>query len=366
VGELRGGAFAEIDAFPQSKSLGVLYLEAIKYIGYASFDEYKVMGLAPYGDPERFLGLLRTSYALLPDGKYDLALDRIDATLKPAVERRAKGAPITQAHMDLAAGLQSALEEIVLHVLRHHQRASGHRRLCLAGGVAHNCTMNGKIARSGMFEEIFVQPAAHDAGCALGAALAVSVPDGAAPRPRRLSSVYWGRDVGDDRAIRAELDRWSPWLTVERSADVARTAASLIAGGAVIGWVQGRSEFGPRALGHRSILADPRPAENKDRINRMVKKREAYRPFAPSVLEERAHEFFVLPQAASTLGFMVIVLEVREDRRELLGAITHVDGTARVQTVSRAASPRYWDVIHAFGELTGVPVLLNTSFNNNA
>jgi carbamoyltransferase len=180
-----------------------------------------------------------------------------------------------------------------------------------------------------------------------------------------MTHVYWGSDIGTNDEISAELARWEGLITFEKSPNVAAHAAQLMANGHAIGWVQGNSEFGPRALGNRSILADARPAENKGRINQMVKKREAYRPFAPSVLEEDASEFFDIPPGGESLPFMIFVVNVREDKRQLLGAITHVDGTARVQTVSREANPRYWELIKAFKDLTGVPVLLNTSFNNN-
>ena len=226
--------------------------------------------------------------------------------------------------------------------------------------------MNGKILYSGMFDDLFVQPAAHDAGCALGAALLASYEAGATPdTSHQLQHVYWGTDIGDDDSIATQLHAWNPFISFEKSPDIARHAAQLMADGAVIGWIQGRSEFGPRALGNRSILADPRPPDNKDRINQMVKKREGYRPFAPSVLEEDVRLYFDLPEGTDKLPFMIFVVQVKPDQRQQLGAITHVDGTARVHTVSRQANPRYWELIRAFKELTGVGVLLNTSFNNN-
>ena len=364
VGE--GSSLTEIVTFPQSKSLGVLYLEVIQFIGYSSFDEYKVMGLAPFGDPATYRDLLRGFYELLPDGEYELRLDRIVPSLLGRIEVRKKGQPFTQQHKDLAAALQQALEEIVLHMLRHYSESTGQRNLSMAGGVAHNCTMNGKILRSGMFDDVFVQPAAHDAGCALGAALLACHEAGAiSTKSRRIEHVYWGTDIGDDSSIADQLRAWSAFISFERSPDIARQTAQLMAEGAVVGWMQGRSEFGPRALGNRSILADPRPQENKDRINRMVKKREGYRPFAPSVLEEDARVYFDFPEGIDSLPFMIFVVDVKEEMQRELGAITHVDGTARVQTVSREGNPRYWDLIKAFKDITGVGVLLNTSFNNN-
>ncbi|AAB91692.1 nodulation protein NolO; involved in carbamoylation of Nodulation factor (plasmid) [Sinorhizobium fredii NGR234] len=351
--------------FPESDSLGLLYLETIKYLGYGMFDEYKVMGLAPYGDPAPHRDLFEQFYELLDNGGYRIYLDRIGPTLLRSIEVRRKGMPFTQQHKDLSASLQEALERIVFHVLRHHSEITGIKRLSLAGGVAHNCTLNGKLLRSGIFQDIFVQPAAHDAGCALGAALMMSNELGQSAPRERLQEVYWGPDLGSDRAVEQELIAWGGHIEIERCDDVASRAAEWIADGAVIGWVQGRSEFGPRALGNRSILADPRPATNKDRINAIVKKREGYRPFAPSVLEEDANEFFELPDSRQEFPFMNFVVPVRESKRNLLGAVTHVDGTARLQTVSRNINQAYWEVINAFRKRTGVPILLNTSFNNN-
>lgn len=362
-----GTEITQLEAFPENNSLGLFYLETIRYLGYGLFDEYKVMGLAPYGDPAPYRELFEQFYELSANGGgYRVHLDRIGPALLRNIEVRRKGMPFTQQHRDVSASLQEALERIVFHILRHHREATGMKRLCLAGGVAHNCTMNGKLLYSGLFEDIFVQPASHDAGCALGAALIVSNEMGRPAPCERLQEVYWGPDLGSERAVQQELNAWAGHLEVERSDDVASSAADWIANGAVIGWVQGRSEFGPRALGNRSILADPRPAANKDRINAMVKKREGYRPFAPSVLEENASEFFDLPDGRHEFPFMNFVVRVRDSKRALLGAITHVDGTARLQTVSRNANPAYWEVINAFKKRTGTPILLNTSFNNNA
>ncbi|WP_439373333.1 carbamoyltransferase family protein [Bradyrhizobium sp. DASA03120] len=355
-----------LERFPESNSLGLFYLETIRYLGYSLFDEYKVMGLAPYGDPAPYRKLFEQFYELSENGGYRLYLDRIGPALVRNIQVRRKGMPFTQQHRDVSASLQEALERIVFHVLRHYREATGMKRLCLAGGVAHNCTVNGKLLYSGLFDDIFVQPASHDAGCALGGALMASH-EGGRPAPReRLQDVYWGPDLGSEPAVEQELSAWAGHLHIERSDDVAGRAADWMANGAVIGWVQGRSEFGPRALGNRSILADPRPAANKDRINAMVKKREGYRPFAPSVLEEDAPEYFDLPASAREFPFMNFVVRVRESKRDMLGAITHVDGTARLQTVSRKSNPTYWGLIDEFKKRTGIPVLLNTSFNNNA
>jgi carbamoyltransferase len=351
------------------KSLGLFYLDVIRFLGYDQFEEYKVMGLAPYGDPSKYRPLFRKLYKLLPDGDYTLNPD-LPLILCKIGQPRRRGAPFTQAYKDIAAALQEALEEIAFHILRHYQKKTGQTRLCLAGGVAHNCTLNGRILYSGLFEEVFVQPASHDAGCALGAALYACREEPASSDSKVVSApvehVYWGTDIGSTEYIYRELEAWGDFIESEFCDRITMRAAELLAQGAVIGWVQGRSEFGPRALGNRSILADPRPAENKDMINKMVKKREAYRPFAPAVLEEYVDEFFDLPRQGMRSPFMTFVVKVREDKRGLLRATTHVDGTARIQTVSRETNQIFWELIDEFRKQTNVPILLNTSFNNNA
>lgn len=367
----KGKQLSRLQEFRIPQSLGQLYMHLIRVLGYDRFDEYKVMGLAPYGDPGMFRNVFEQCYTLLPGGNYKLeplsswfaAFDAIG--LLSQVRR--KGEPFLQVHKDFAATLQETIEKITFHVLRHYQATTGEKYLCLAGGVAHNCTMNGKILNSGLFEKVFVQPAAHDAGGALGAALSAWYEKGPAfPSAKGMAHVYWGSPVGTDDEIEKTLERWSEFLSYERTDSIARKTAGLIAEGAVVGWVQGRSEFGPRALGNRSILADPRPAENKLRINAMIKKREQYRPFAPSVLEEKLPKFFKAPPRQAESPFMIFVLEVREHACALLGAITHVDGTARVQSVSRNTNFLYWELISEFEKITGLPILLNTSFNNNA
>lgn len=365
----RGKSLEARKEFSLPQALGLYYKCVTEFLGYSQFEEYKVMGLAPYGDPNRYAGLLNETYELLPDGEYTIA-DNLRDILCGAGPRRRRNDPLTQFHTDVAAGLQQALETIVFHVLTYHREASGHRNLCLAGGVAHNCTLNGKIVYSGLFENVFVQPAAHDAGLALGAAMDVfaeqSSTQADVPAPFRMAHVYLGSGIDSDKELAQALAPWKGLVETEHVGNITERAAQLLAGGKIIGWVQGRSEFGPRALGNRSILADPRPAKNRDIINRMVKKREAFRPFAPSVLEEYASEYFEMPSETFTSPFMTFVLCVREDKRKLLGATTHVDGTARIQTVSKTTNGRYWALIEAFRRITGIPVLLNTSFNNNA
>jgi carbamoyltransferase len=359
-----GKKLSRILSIPTSKSLGIFYNNVINFIGYGEFEEYKVMGLAPYGDPGKYRNLFKSLYTLLPNGDYLLHNDRLAVLYDVALPRKKKD-PITQVHQDIAAALQESLEDIVFHILRHYRQKTGHTNLCLAGGVAHNCTLNGKILYSGIFSEVFVQPASHDAGTAIGAALYTQFQNDSNYQFSRLKQVYLGTDLGDDDFISETLADWGAFVEFEKVDNISKHAAGLIANGAIIGWVQGRSEFGPRALGNRSILADPRPAENKDIINEMVKKREAFRPFAPSVLEECASDYFDLPHDNAKFPFMIFVVKVRKEKQSLLGAVTHVDGTARIHTVSSETNGRFWELIHEFGKLTDVYVLLNTSFNNN-
>lgn len=350
-------------------SLGLYYLNMIQPLGFGRFDEYKAMGLAPYGNRDALSHMFKPIYRLLPRGEYEISQAECEAMLRTRdlyKHLRRQGQEFTKLHMDFAAGLQNSLEEIVFHILRHFVAETRLRNLCLAGGVAQNCTLNGKILESGLFENVFVQPAAYDAGGAIGSAYSVAFQEDPATRLTRMSHAFLGPHVGSEDEIAKGLKPWSELVAFEQLGNVTETAAKLLADGCVIGWIQDRSEFGPRALGNRSILADPRPAENKDRINAMVKKRESFRPFAPSVLAERAAEFFELPTTHASLSFMTYSLRVKKEMRARLAAVTHVDGTARVQTVEKATNNKFWHLLHAFGEITGVPVLLNTSFNNNS
>jgi carbamoyltransferase len=361
------GHMEALDTIDRKNSLGRFYTGLIGYLGFGHFDEYKVMGLAPYGNPEVYRDIFEAFYSLLPNGRFEIHGDYFDVLHNLEGIPRQKGEPFTQVHKDVAAAIQDALERMAFHLLKYYKDKYNHRRLCMAGGVAQNCTLNGKILYSGMFEDVFVQPASYDAGTAIGAALYTYYHE-KRERPNsgsRLEHVYWGTDIGDNGNILEKLKGWQTIVDYEKVDNIARQAAQLLADGAVIGWVQGRSEFGPRALGNRSILADPRPAENKDIINAMVKKREAFRPFAPSVLEEYVEEYYVVPSAYKKFPFMTFVLDVKKEKQEILGAVTHVDGTARIQTVSRQTNRKYWDLIEEFRKITGIPVLLNTSFNNN-
>ncbi|NKB60709.1 MAG: nodulation protein [Gammaproteobacteria bacterium] len=354
-----------LQTYSMENSLGLFYLKSIRFLGYSLFDEYKVMGLAPYGDPSIYRGLFSEFYELGERGRLKLFLPRIES-LGELLTPRKKGEPFNDMHKNIAAALQEALERVGMHIVRGLRSEFGYKNLCMAGGVAHNCTLNGKILAAELFDNLFIQPASHDAGCALGSALYLSKKFQPEIPIQKVTNVYWGAEAGGESTVLRILNRWSKVVRFKRLQDTEKEAAELLSKGEVLGWVQGRSEFGPRALGNRSILADPRPAENKARINQMIKKREGYRPFAPSVLEEHASELFDVSDYDANLSFMTYVVPVRPAYQEILGATTHIDGSSRIQTVNKRDNARYWTLISEFHRLTGVPVLLNTSFNNHA
>ncbi|GAQ56452.1 carbamoyltransferase family protein [Streptomyces acidiscabies] len=368
-----GGELEILTKFAMHKSLGLLYLNATRHLGFRFGDEYKVMGLAPYGDPAVYRPVFDSMYTLGPDGDYEfpphaLAFEYVSNTFfSCGMPPRRSNGPLEQHHKDFAAGLQEMLERIVLHVLTHWRRTTRHTKLVFSGGVAHNCSLNGAVLRSGLFTEMFVHPASHDAGTAEGAALlAQEALSGTVRLKERMRGASLGPGLGSADAVEETVRAWSGLVEYERPADVVETTARLLAEGAVVGWAYGRSEFGPRALGHRSILADPRPAGNRTRINAMIKKRESFRPFAPMVVPEAADTYFDLTDTTAHHDFMSYVVSVRPEHREHLGAVTHVDGTARIQIVDPGANERVHRLISRFGALTGTPVLLNTSMNNNA
>lgn len=357
-----------IRKYPVQDSLGMFYSTVTRLLRFSEFDEYKVMGLAPLGTANRYREVLAGLYRLGSEGSYTLDVASVaDTLLRAGFAPRDASVDFRLEDADLAAAAQEVLESIVLHILRHLRSSTGLTSLCLGGGVAHNSTMNGRVLAAGMFDRVFVHAASHDGGSALGAALASHWHDAPIPPTRfQLGDVYLGPHAGDSAVIENQLKRWSALVDWTPAEDVSSEAAGLLADGAVIGWVQGRSEYGPRALGNRSILADARPAENKTRVNAVIKKREGYRPFAPAVLDSAAEEYFELGTTEARHDFMGYTSPVRPDRRQELGAVTHVDGSARVQVVTRQGNARFHRLIEEFGRLTGTPVLLNTSFNNAA
>jgi carbamoyltransferase len=272
---------------------------------------------------------------------------------------------MTQRHKDIAAALQAVLQSCQLHVLRHFRRETGLENLCLAGGVALNCSTNGLIKRSHLFKRMFVQPASGDDGTALGAALHLQRLVNPRFGPTRMTAPLWGPGFSQEQVRRALSERNDCIVhQLSDSADLNREVASRLDRGEIVGWFQGRMEYGPRALGNRSILADPRDEQMRDKINALVKKREGFRPFAPIVTKEAASKYFDIQEGdEETFAHMLLVTQVRPQFRSLLPVVTHVDGSARVQTVSRENYPRLWELLRAFEDKTGLPILLNTSFN---
>ncbi len=337
-------------------SLGLLYEQVTDYLGFLhSSDEYKVMALASFGNPT-YLSEFREIIQVGPEGQYTTHSQplRLEERFGP---RRIKGGPLEQRHYDVARSLQMALEEAVLQIADWLHEASGMENLCMAGGVALNCVMNARLRDRGAFKRIGVQPAAGDAGTALGAALWIDAQERhSSKRSFRMDHAFLGPAYTDDEI--EQFLRWSK-LPYRRLDNVTQEAAELLAQDKVIGWFQGRMEFGPRALGSRSILASPIHAEMQARLNE-IKDREDFRPVAPVVLEEEAAQWFA---GASVSPFMLFVYDVLPDKAEQIPAVRHVDGTARIQTINREQNALYHDLIVEFQRCTGVPVLVNTSFN---
>ncbi len=355
--------------FPHS--LGLFYSAYTYYLGFkVNSAEYKVMGLAPYGQP-RFYDRVRETIDWKPDGSFRLNLEYFDFLhgLRMTSERfhelfggppRQPETRLTQREFDIAASVQKVTDEIMVALARHIQRETGLRKLCMAGGVALNCVANAKVLAEAGFEDVWVQPAAGDAGGALGAAFYLWNTVLGNPRSFVMEHAYWGPQYSEEEC-RACLDALGARYRQFEPEELVREVAQLIAQNNVVGWFQGRMEFGPRALGSRSILADARDPKMKDTLNMKIKFREGFRPFAPSVLEERAAEFFEMDGLRSS-PFMLFVANVRPDRR-VIPSVTHVDGSARLQTVERRLNPLYHELIAEFGRQTGVPVIINTSFN---
>jgi carbamoyltransferase len=358
----RGQNLRPVKVFEYPNSLGAFYEAYTDVLGFErGSDEWKVMGLAAYGQPTYDLGeVLRVKpggYQIdvpLVCGAWFNDLTRMERRYGP---RRQPDLLISDADRDLAASAQHALEEAVFELVREGIRLTGCRKLSLAGGVAMNSKANGRLLASGLVDDIFVQPAATDDGAAIGAAIGAHRRLGVRVPRYRLSDAYLGPAFLDEE-IEQVLRTYK--LPVTRLADVESQTARLLASGKIVGWFQGRMEFGPRALGNRSILADPRSVEMRDRVNECVKFREGWRPFAPSCLEEAAPDYF---DNCRDAPFMILTFDVREHQRSVIPAVTHADNTARVQTVNRHTNPRYWKLIEEFGRLTGVPVVMNTSFN---
>ena len=379
------GLDLDIDGFVLfPHSLGYYYTAVTQYLGMWKYgDEYKAMGLAAYGEPsygDVFERMVRSGQGV--DYTLDLSyfthhrngIDMTWAEGEPKIGRifserlerelgaaRPPGAPVEKRHQDIAATLQWRLEEVLFQLLVRLHESTQVPNLCYAGGVAFNCAANGKVFERTPFTDIYIQPAAGDAGLAVGAALYVYHQVLGQAREHTMDHAYWGPESPPSR-LREALDSGGLKYRELDTPNLVEETARHIADGKVIGWYQGRSEWGPRALGNRSIVVDPRRPEMKDTLNQHVKHRESFRPFAPSVLEERVGEWF---EEDYPSPFMLMAYPVKPEKRSLIPAPTHVDGTGRLQTVSRGTNPLFWELINAFDRLTGVPVLLNTSFNEN-
>lgn len=384
--------------FPHS--LGLLYSAFTAFLGFeVNEGEYKVMGMAPFGKP-RYIDKVYKLIKLNDDGSFELNMDYFSFHYSPEHTYNSKFADLfgqprdSNAHFftsttsyptyfgakpgnfselcrqneyyaDIAASIQVVVEEVMLKMAMNAHRETGLKRLCLAGGVALNSVANGRILRETPFEEIFIQPAAGDAGGALGAALFGYHSVLGNPRSFTMNHAYWGEEHGPEAVERFLVNNNIPYKHFNSEESLIEATVDRLQQGKVIGWMQGRFEWGPRALGNRSILADPRRADMKDVVNVKIKFREPFRPFAPSVLADRAPDYFECsePSGHYINSFMLNVVPVRTEKQKDVPAITHVDGTGRLQTVGEESNPRYFHLIKTFGDATGVPIVLNTSFN---
>lgn len=380
----RNGQMEVIDSVLFPHSLGLFYTAFTQFLGFPHYgDEYKIMGLAPYGSND-FSKELDEVIKLTDNGLFELNLSYFTHHKNGVKMSWENGAPeigsvyshrmieifgiprkaneeLTQQHKNLATSIQKKTEQVILHILNHLQKSTGLTSICIAGGVAQNSVANGKILSKTKFTSIYVPPAGHDAGTCIGSAMFLYHQILKNPVKKPMASGALGSKFSDDE-IEYYLNSVKANFKLLPENEVDELVVSCISDGGVVGWFQGRAEFGPRALGHRSILADPRRADAKEILNLKIKRRESFRPFAPSILKEFVSEYFI---DADSVPFMEKVYPIRLEMQAKIPAVTHIDGTGRLQTVDRNTEPRYHQLISAFYEKTGVPVLLNTSFNEN-
>jgi len=369
-----GNKLEKIASIDFPNSLGFLWEKISKFLGFSGYDASKVMGLASYGDPAAYRDQFKRLVSVDQDGVFSVE-DRIIqfrnedySGLEGLFNLERQGSPIknvnrtTHKYADLAASLQGLTDEIILKLSKTLRDQTGSSYLCLSGGVGLNCVANGRLAKERIFDDVFVQPAAHDAGTALGAAYLIWNQILDQPRTYEFDSPFLGPSFSNEE-IKKILDENS--LRYEKLETIEKATAQLIADGKVIGWFQGAMELGPRALGNRSILADPRRKDAVALLNYKVKHREPFRPFCPSVLEERAAEWFDVQEPVPSLAkFMLGAFDVLDYQKDIIPAVTHVDGTSRIQVVNRNTNSKYHKLIEEFEKLTGVPIVLNTSFND--
>lgn len=384
IGIGRGNNIEILDSVDFPHSIGIFYTAFTQLLGFPHYgDEYKVMGMAPYGEA-KYVDKLEDVVKLTGDGLFRLNLKYFRSATKGVITYgddnipvvapmysdwmvqkfgppRGKGEPLDQYHKDLAASVQRFTEKVIFHILTHLQKRTGLENVCIAGGVAQNSVANGKITRNTPFKAVYIPSAGHDAGISMGAALYVQHQLQKTPRQLSIRSAYTGSNFSNEE-IRGILAKKDIAFTEHSDGALFEKISACLERGGVVGWFNGRAEFGPRALGGRSIIADPRRADAKEILNLKIKRRESFRPFAPSILKEHVADYFEL---ADEVPFMEKVFPIRKEKQGLVPAVTHVDGSGRLQTVDREVSPRYYALIETFYKRTGIPILLNTSFNEN-
>ena len=384
IGIGKGNTIEVLDSVDFPHSVGLFYTAFTQLLGFPFYgDEYKVMGLAPYGNP-LYVDQLKDVLVFKDNGLFELNLEYFRSAKSGIVSYgedhipvvaplysdymvekfgavRRKDEPLSQYHKDLAVSVQRITEELIFHILNHLQKRTGLKKVCIAGGVAQNSVANGKITSNTGFTDVYIPSAGHDAGISMGAALYVNNAVLNQPRQEAIWSAYTGSSFSNEEIESYLISRDIPYTRYsdEQLFDV---VSERLVNAGVIGWFSGRAEFGPRALGARSILADPRRADAKDLLNAKIKRRESFRPFAPSILQEYVGEYFELNEP---VPFMEKVFPIKKEKHSIIPAVTHVDGTGRLQSVLKSVSPKYYGLIEAFRQKTGVPILLNTSFNEN-
>ena len=381
----RGNKIEVLDSVTYPHSLGIFYTAFTQFLGFPWYgDEYKVMGLSPYGEP-KYVDQMKKIVRLLDNGLFELDesyfihstegvamtwnngapfIGRIysDRMIKEFGQPRDKDETLTQYHKDLAASVQKHCEDVIFHILNHLQKRTGLKNICIAGGVAQNSVANGKVLQLTDFENIYIPSAGYDAGTAIGSAFWHYHQILGMERKYFVRDAYFGAQYSDDEIERELKEAKVNYKRCSSDSETIEQTAQMLADGAVIGWFQGRTEFGPRALGNRSVLVHPGRPDAKDLINSKIKRRESFRPFAPSILREYVNEYF---EQEDDVYFMEKVFQIRIEKRNGLPAVTHVDGSGRLQTVHKDVSPKYYALIDKFREKTGLPILLNTSFNEN-
>jgi len=380
----KGNKFDVLDEVNYPHSLGVFYSTVTQFLGFPNYgDEYKVMGLAPYGEA-KYLKELEQILTLTDDGFFKLnrkyfkhfkegvamswegGSPTIESLFTPEWAKlfrkaREKNDELEQFHIDLATSVQKFTEKVIFHMLNHLQKKTGCENICITGGVAQNSVANGKILENTNFKNIYIPSAGHDAGTSIGSALYLYNQILGNERLEEITSAYFGKKSSQEEIVKV-LEKESVKYKIYSDEDLYEKVSDKLVDGGVVGWFQGRAEFGPRALGHRSIIVDPRRKDAKDLLNEKIKRRESFRPFAPSILKEAVSDYFV---QKDTVPFMEKVFDIKKEKYDEIPAVTHVDGTGRLQSVDKDVSPRYHKLISKFAEKSGVPILLNTSFNEN-